>query len=211
MITSDDVLAAADSCRKHLGPHTGPPERWALLAGDLEWTCRGTLDHVADALTYYAGNLATRTPVQRPRLRNGDSASTIDALLTAVETAATILATVATATPPDTRSFHRAGMADVSGFMAMGCAEILIHTDDIAAGLHTTPPYRGDPELSARLVQRLFPWAPQHDDAWELLRWSMGRTALPEHERLGPDWWWFCAPLEEWDGTPRTSWTPPPT
>lgn len=209
MITTDDVVAAAASCAAHLRPFAElPPERWEALAGDLEWTCRRTLDHVVDALSYYSGNLATRTPVQRARLRNGDANAEIAALLTSVETTAAVLAAVGRATPAQARAFHRAGMADVEGFMAMGCAEILIHTDDIAAGLEATP-FHGDGDLSARVVARLFPWAPRHDDAWELLRWSMGRTALPDHERLGPDWWWFCAPLDEWDGEPRTRWTPP--
>jgi len=209
MIAPADVIAAAASCVTHLSPSIDSPERWDALAGDLEWTCRQTVDHVADALTYYAGNLATRTPVQRARLRNGDPSSDIEALLTGVETAAAVLAAVARATPPHTRAFHRAGMADVSGFMAMGCAEILIHTDDVAAILDPARRYRGPDELAARLVARLFPWAPAHDDSWQLLRWSMGRAALPGHERLGPEWWWFCAPLAEWDGTPRTRWTPP--
>src|SRR6266545_8408215 len=55
-----------------------------------------------------------------------------------------------------------------------------------------------------RVVARLFPWAPEHDDSWGRLLWCNGRIALPGHERLGPEWGWWCAPLEEWDGVART-------
>jgi hypothetical protein len=209
MITPDDVIAAAASCRTQLAPLVGDDEAWEAMAGDLDWTCRSTLDHITNALILYAGNLATRTAVRRPRVRNGDPRSDIPSLLLDVETAASILAAVGRATPPQTRAFHPAGMADVSGFMAMGCAEIVIHTEDIGIGLGATDSYRCADELAARLVQRLFPWTPQHDDPWERLRWSMGRTELPGHGRLAPDWGWQCAPLDEWDGTMLADLLPP--
>ena len=52
------------------------------------------------------------------------------------------------------------GMADASGFAALACDEMLVHTADIAAvlGVGFDPP-RG---VCARVLARLFPWAP-HD------------------------------------------------
>ena len=31
--------------------------------------------------------------------------------------------------------------------------------------------------------------------------WAAGWISLPGYERLGPDWYWYPAPLAEWDGT----------
>jgi hypothetical protein len=58
-------------------------------------------------------------------------------------------------------------------------------------------------------VARIFPWAPAEGDPWAALRWAAGRAALPDRERLGPDWYWHCAPLAEWDGTIKKRTTPP--
>jgi hypothetical protein len=200
MITADDLLTASASSLQALEPLLDSA-RWDERAGELDWTCRRTLDHVADALSLYAGNLATRTQTQRPRMRDGNPTQPLPAMLATTATAAAVLAAVARDAPPETRAYHPAGMADVSGFIAMGCAEVLIHTEDICIGLGGE--YRGPDELTALVVARLFPWAPAHGDPWELLRWCMGRAPLPEHPRLAPDWWWQCAPLDEWDGTMR--------
>ena len=62
--------------------------------------------------------------------RNGDPAASPAQLLATVGAAAAVLAEVARAAPPGARAFHPAGMADVSGWMGMGCVEILIHTDE---------------------------------------------------------------------------------
>jgi hypothetical protein len=137
--------------------------------------------------------------VRLPVVRNCDPSLSVPELLTVVGALAAVLAEVARAAPAGTRAFHPAGMADASGFIAMGCTEILIHTDDIAQGL--ARPFRPPDDLTARVLTRLFPWAPSDGDPWLRLRWATGRAGLPERERLGPDWYWHCAPLEEWDGT----------
>jgi hypothetical protein len=98
-------------------------------------------------------------------------------------------------------------MADAAGFVAMGCAEVLIHTEDIAATIGDG--YRGPDDLTDRVTRRLFPWAPQHADPWQRFRWCTGRAALPDHPRQGEDWWWHCEPLSEWDGGPRIRTAPP--
>jgi hypothetical protein len=128
-------------------------------------------------------------------------------LLTIVEALAAVLAEVARAAPPEARGYHGAGMADAEGFVAMGCEEILIHTADIAQGLGLS--FRPPDELTARVLRRLFPWAPTDGDPWAELRWASGRIALPDRPRLGPDWYWHCAPLAEWDGTVKKRSAPP--
>jgi hypothetical protein len=200
-----DLMTAAEVCRETLAPALG--RDWSVPAGDLEWDCRRTLDHIVDTLFLYAAYLASRGSERLIPPRNGDPSASPTQLLATVWGAAAVLSEVARAAPPGTRAFHPAGMADVSGWIGMGCAEILIHTDDIAQGLAL--PYRPPHDLSARILARLFPWAPTDVGPWDSLRWAAGRAALPDRERLGPDWYWHCPPLSEWDGTITKRTSPP--
>lgn len=201
----DDLLEAAAVCQAALCPALD--RDWSVLARDMEWDCRRTLDHIVDTLFFYAAALASRATERIPLPRNGDPSAPPERLLVTVGHAAAILAEVARAVPPGTRAFHPAGMADLSGWIALGCEEILLHTDDIARALAV--PYRPPDDLSARILARIFPWAPMDIDPWTSLRWAAGRDALPDRERLGPDWYWHCAPLAEWDGAIRKRAAPP--
>lgn len=205
LLRADDLLRAAAACRSALEP--GLDRDWSVPAGDLDWSCRRTLDHIADTHVFYAAHLAARATARVVSPRNGDKARTPKDLLGVVETTAAILGDVARAAPVDARGFHGAGMADAEGFLAMGCAETLIHTYDIAQGLDL--PFAPPDDLAAAVVRRIFPWTAIDGDGWDALRWSCGRIALPGRERLGPDWYWQCAPLAEWDGTIRTRTSPP--
>lgn len=140
-----------------------------------------------------------RVPVRlRFDFRAHPDASNAD-LLDVLEAAAATLAAVARDAPPGARAYHSAGMADTTGFLAMGCDEILVHGWDAVRGFGAefTPPT----ELAERVLRRLFPWAPITDPPWEALLWANGRADLPSRKRLGPDWVSHCAPLDEWDGT----------
>ena len=79
----------------------------------------------------------------------------------------------------------------------MGCAELLLHTWDVAEGrgLDWAPPT----PLADAVVTRLFPWAPADADPWAALLWATGRGELPGREPV-TSWRWHCAPLSEWDG-----------
>jgi hypothetical protein len=128
-------------------------------------------------------------------------------LLDVLDAAAATLTAVARAAP-DVRAYHNYGMADISGFLAMGCDEILVHGWDAIRGLGAefAPPA----ELADRVLRRLFPWAPTNESPWQALLWGNRRTDLPGKERLGLDWAWHCAPLDEWDGAvPRQDGNPP--
>ena len=201
---TDDLIHAAEACADALSPHTDAD--WGVRAGDLDWTCRRTLGHIVDALAFYADHLATRAAERRPYKRDVGSDATIEELLAFVRSQAAVLARVCEASP-DVRAYHAAGMADATGFVAMGCDEILVHTNDVCTGLGFA--FSPDADLCARVVARLFPWAPDHPDPWERLLWCNGRMALPDHERLTGDWWWWSRPLAEWDGTAYTRTQPP--
>lgn len=199
-LTPADLVGTVTAAAIAMVPHSG--RDWSLGAGDLSWTCRRTLDHTIDTLLWYSGNLAMLATERRQHVRDGDPNGSIERLLDALVSSCHILARVAEATPKNGRGYHGAGMADATGFLAMGCNEILIHAYDICSGLGEgfNPP----PNVCEQVVARIFPWAPKHDDAWERLLWCNGRLALPKHPRIGPEWGWWCAPLEEWDGVAYT-------
>ena len=169
-VTPQDVRETASACRRALQPVTDAD--WDRPAGDLAWSCRTTLVHTLSALLYYAINLATRSTEPRPS-GQADPSLPVPELLHALEGRAALLAEVCAAAPPGDRGAHDWGMADASGFAALACDELLLHTADIAAslGIGFDPPR----EVCARVLARLFPWAAQDVDSWEALRWANGR------------------------------------
>jgi hypothetical protein len=205
-LTPDDVVEAASTTRHALEPFIAGD--WSVQAGDLDWDVRTTVTHVCDAVGWYAAHLALQSP-RRLRLdfRAHPDASNVE-LLDVLAAAAATLAGVATAASPGTRAYHNHGMADTSGFLAMGCDEILVHGWDAVRGFggEFAPPE----DVAERVLRRLFPWAPTNEPSWQALLWANGRADLDSHERLGPDWVWHCAPLDEWDGTvPNEDANPP--
>lgn len=205
MVTPTDLQRAADVAATALSPHIG--RDWNPAAGTLDWSCRQTLDHIVGALVWYSTQLATRAQQRIPPVRGGEPDAEVASLLGSVRAGADILAELAVAAGPDVRAFHRAGMADAEGFLAMGCDEILIHAHDIAAGLGAK--FEPPGELCRGVLTRLFPWAPRDHGAWETLLWANGRRPLGDRAQLDPDWSWHCAPLDEWDGTVARRPAPP--
>ncbi|MDE3075145.1 MAG: hypothetical protein KGJ86_06920 [Chloroflexota bacterium] len=193
----EDLTAAAGAAVSALRPVVGAD--WTVKAGDLDWSCVQTIDHIVGALLRYATNLSTRTTSRRRSPRPSELDATPEELVSSLESAAAILTQVAIAAPPSARGFHPLGMADTSGFIAMGCDETLVHGYDIATGLGIA--FRPPAELANKVVRRLFPWAPDGFNGWDTLLWANGRLALPRHPRLdGSEWGWQCAPLAEWNG-----------
>ena len=197
-LVPDDIHVAVACCRGTLLPALD--RDWSLPAGSLDWDCRETLDHIGDALASYVRQLATRSPTQRPRFRNGDPGADIETLLDEIDSLAHVLEVVAAAAPAGVRAHHRMGMADAEGFVAMGCIETLVHTWDIAQGLDLgmEPPA----DLVRKLLNRLFPWAPTGHDAWETFLYCAGRIPLGELPQQHIAWGWHAAPREEWPGGP---------
>ena len=167
----------------------------------------GPEDVRATTQMFYASHLAFAAKERLPKTRDGGNRLSVPELLLSVEVTAAILEHVIQASPASTRAFHPAGMADPSGFAAMGCDEILIHTADIAAGFGTD--FRPPEDLCGRVLARLFPWAPTDVGPWESLLWANGRIALPGLGRQDENWSWHCAPLSEWDGQVARRTSPP--
>ncbi len=123
-------------------------------------------------------------------------------LIDSLRSGAAVLGIVVDALPEDVRVFHPSGLVDRSGWTAMACVELLAHGWDIAQATGV----RGDAppdEVATATVERVLPWAPRGHDGWSRLLCATGRAPLDGHARVGDDWWWHSAPLDEWDGRPR--------
>ena len=195
----DDARAAVAAAAGALRPHLAGD--WSVKAGDLDWDCRTTLAHAGGALIWYAANLATQS-TGSVGIADFDPSEEIKLLVSTLGASGEILARVVEASPPGARGYHGAGMADATGYLAMGCDETLVHAYDVCAGFGAA--FEAPAEIADRVVSRIFPWAPAHADPWERLLWCNGRIALPSEDRLGPEWGWWCAPLDEWDGVAYT-------
>ena len=210
-VLAGDVRVAAQSSCDALLPVSEAD--WSRPAAGLDWTCRATLEHMTMALDKYSRWLATPTGEPTPPDQLRDPNLSIAQLLALLRLRAGVLAVVVGASDPTARGFPIWGAPDAAGYVAIACAEIFLHTDDIAQGLSVgyAPPH----EVCGRTVRRLFPWAPTDVEPWDALRWATGRQELPGFGRLGTDWAWQGAPLSEWDGTRKTrasypAYPPPP-
>ncbi|MEV0006375.1 hypothetical protein AB0H28_29405 [Micromonospora sp. NPDC050980] len=182
-----DVRAAATAMAAALLP--AADRDWTVRAGDLDWSCWTTAAHVAHDLVGYAGQVAgRRTDGYLPfDLRVRPDAPPAEVLAVAVAAAGMLAAVVDAADLAD-RGWHW-GPCDADGFAAMGVAEILLHTHDVARGLGLAWPPPA--ELCAAVVRRLFPDAPAGDPAPVLL-WLTGRAPLGGRPRRSA-WTWRAA------------------
>ncbi|MFF4019461.1 GNAT family N-acetyltransferase [Streptomyces sp. NPDC001843] len=186
-IGGDQVEEAVAGCVVALRPAV---ERdWeGVKAGRLEWSCHKTAFHVAEDLIAYAANLAGRAqdayvPFEITLDEGTDNAG----LLHVITTTGALLAAAVRTAPRDVRGFHPYPFrsADREGFAAMGIAEVLLHTHDIAQGLGL--PYEPSEELAEAVLTWLFPHVQPGPAAWPTLLWATGRGELPGR-----------APVTEW-------------
>jgi uncharacterized protein (TIGR03083 family) len=198
MVTGDDVLAAAATCHDFLQKAAGAD--WGVPVPGLDFTVTSVVAHAANGPLWYALDLwsgpSDDTAFDLKVRLDASSA----ALLASLRSAARVCAASVDAAPAETRGFHPAGAADPSGFAAMACDELLVHTDDAARGLGLR--FSPDPDLAGRVLGRLFPWHDPGDDPWRTLLWANDRVDLPGLPSQ-KGWTWHCAPLADWDGKPR--------
>ncbi|MEV6371078.1 maleylpyruvate isomerase N-terminal domain-containing protein [Micromonospora musae] len=186
-MNGSDVVRAAGEMVRVLGPY--PELDWGVPAGGLTWSCWTTAAHVAHDLLAYAGQVSGRPadgylPFD---LRVSPTASPRE-VLTVVTACAGLLAAAVDTAEPGTRAWHY-GPCDPGGFAAMGVAETLLHTGDITAGLGV--PWEPPADLSAAVIDRLFPDAPSGPPP-QVLRWLTGRGELPGRARR-TSWSWRAA------------------
>lgn len=168
----------------------------ATRAGSLDWSCRETATHVASDLICYAGNLAgrARTAYVPFDITVDGVGSSIDpadnaGLLHVVETTGALFTATLDTTPRHVRAFHPYPFrsANREGFAAMGVAEVLLHTHDMALGLGLA--YEPSADLCQFVLTRIFPEVRPGPDAWRTLLWATGRGELPGRPRV-TGWRW---------------------
>ncbi|MEO5711173.1 MAG: hypothetical protein ABIQ59_15295 [Nocardioidaceae bacterium] len=176
---------------------------WDVPAAGLTWTARSTVEHVADDLFAYAGQIATATPELEDYVpfdfsaeRDGESQVTThvrreagnEGVVRALDACGGMLVSLARTRSADVRGYHPYGVSDSHGFAAMGTVETLLHLYDVAGPLGLT--WEPDPDVVRRALERLFPDAPTDGDPWQTLLRLTGRDP--------------SAPLESWrwDGRP---------
>lgn len=190
------MLAAADAATGFLGPLAG--RDWSRPVPGLDFTVASVVAHAAEGPLWYAVD-AAGGPADDGAFALGVRPEAGPArLLASLRTAAALCAMTVDSLPPGARGFHPAGSPDASGFAALACDEILVHTHDAATGLGEV--FRAEPALAELVLARLFPWQDPGQDAWAALLYANGRVDLPGRPRQGR-WRWHCAPLAEWDGT----------
>ncbi|MEU6991584.1 GNAT family N-acetyltransferase [Streptomyces sp. NPDC046465] len=169
---------------------------WSVPAGGLDWTCLKTAEHIAGDFVAYAGQLTGRpTDAYVPFETALDDGTGPDGAIRVIEATGRMLAAVVRTTPRGVRAYHPypCGSADAPGFAAMGVAEVLLHTYDIARALDidAEPPA----SLCEAVLAHLFPHvppAPSGGTPWTTLLWATGRGTLPGRPRLA-HWRWHNA------------------
>jgi len=188
-LSADLITAATDACVGALRPYARYD--WhGTKAADLEWSCWDTALHVADDLYFYALQLIYGPP-DRDHLPTElalEDAATVTRVLDAIPAHGELLRRTVLSAGRDDRAYHVYGVSDPEGFAAMGVAETLVHTYDLARGLDSGTTWRPPPELAVPVLQRLFPAAPEGDPTGVLL-YCCGRAPLGHRPRQ-ETWRW---------------------
>ncbi|GHH30710.1 acetyltransferase [Streptomyces lanatus] len=159
-------------------------------AGRLDWSCHKTAFHIAEDLIAYAGQLAGRAQDDYvPFEITLDDGTDNQGIIHVIETTGVLFATTLRTTPPDVRAFHPYPFrsANREGFAAMGIAEVLLHTHDIAEGLGLT--YEPPAVLPQFVLTTIFPHVKPGPDHWRTLLWATGRADLPGRPPV-TEWRW---------------------
>jgi hypothetical protein len=191
--TGDMVRRAAAAAAELFDRVPDPAARVPTVDDDVA----GVAAHITSCLLWYAQDLVAG-PVETDGFRlSPPPDADLGHMVRQLRAAAEVLARTLDAAKPDDRGWHPWGIADASGFAGMACAELVIHTGDVAADVGL--PWEAPADVADAVLARLFPWAPADGNPEETLRWATGRVALPGHETI-TSWRWHCAPLAEWDG-----------
>ncbi|MFJ8905096.1 GNAT family N-acetyltransferase [Streptomyces sp. NPDC102351] len=192
---------AVAHCVAALGAVAG--RDWTTVrAGRLDWSCRDTAVHVAGDLISYAGQLAGRAQdayVPFDITLDGGGGDGLDpadngGVLQVIATTGALLAAAVRTTPRAVRAFHPYPFrhANREGFAAMGVAEVLLHTHDMAEGLGVA--YEPPAGLCAFVLTRIFPQVRPGPAPWPTLLWATGRGELPGREPVTA-WRWSNNPV----------------
>ncbi len=190
-MNGDDVRQALAVCTAALRPHLDAD--WSVPVPGLDFTVSSVLAHVTIGPLWYALDLwAGPADSAHFELGYADDAPPLG-LLAGLTQSAQVCAAAIDAAPPDLRGFHPSGSPDRTGFAAMACAELLIHTDDALRGLSTR--LTAPDSLAAAVLDRLFPGEPPGGSPWQSLLWAHERPTRLTRPREPGKWRWHPAPL----------------
>ena len=195
----DDVIAAAEASHDLLSPLADMD--WSVIAGDLEWDCRQTLEHVAFVQLFYATSAADPSQRRLPTARINNSDRSIGELVNVHLALSNVLAAVLRSMSEDARSIHPRGSPTATVSPRWPARRPWCTRGNIARGLGVDfmpPAY-----IAAKSLARLFPWVQDDGDPWQTLLYAAGRRDLGGNDRRAPNWSWQCAPLSEWKGDIR--------
>ncbi|MEV8431153.1 GNAT family N-acetyltransferase [Streptomyces sp. HUAS 31] len=162
----------------------------AVPAGRLKWSCHRTAFHIAEDLVGYAGQLAARAQdAYVPFEITLDEGTDNEGLIQVVEMGGALFSATVRTTPHEVRAFHPYPFrsANREGFAAMGIAEVLLHTHDIAEGLGLA--YEPPAEIAEFVLTTIFPHVRPGPDHWRTLLWATGRGDLPGRPPVA-EWRW---------------------
>ncbi len=180
-VGGDEVREAVEAAVAVLARVEDPTAAVPLAGTDVA----GVVWHIGECLHWYGHDLLAG-PVDLTAGRwERDPAAGYGRLLTGLNTWGEVLARVLDGADPAERGFHGWGSPDPSGFAAMACSEVLVHTGDVVEALELR--WVAPAGLAAATLARLFPDAPAGTDPALVLRWATGRTDLPDRPR--PDSW----------------------
>jgi RimJ/RimL family protein N-acetyltransferase len=193
-VGAEQVEEAVADCVAALGTVTD--RDWTgVRAGRLDWDCRKTAAHIADDLIAYAGRLAGRSASgYLPFTISLDEDTDNAGVLRTIEATGALLAAAIRTAPRAVRAFHPYPFrhANREGFAAMGVAEVLLHTHDVAEG--TGIAYEPPAELASFVLTRIFPQVRPGPTPWQTLLWATGRGDLPGREPV-TGWHWSNNPV----------------
>ena len=205
-VVPDDLQSAAALCQQTLAPLLDAD--WEQPVASLKWSRRRT--------SSTSRTRSTGTPAaDRPSPERFDSLGlrlrrpADPAILAIVQSGRSLLAQLSTVAAPSARGTTTGADPIVTAYLAMGCAEILLHTDDIAQSFGHMLTGR---TRSADTLSSVCSRGHRRPGGRWLVAVALGdRPAdLPEHRPVAPDWTWHASPVEEWDGEIKTRASYPP-
>ena len=200
-VTTEDLIQSGSDARRALA-RVGDG-LWLEKPPSMEWTRLTTVSHICRAMLFYATQLAGRSDTRVEYILPDETIMVGEKLPDLMMSQVRLLAAVAESAPPESRAWHPTGLPDPEGFLAMGCAEVMLHTWDTVGG--TDVQLLGDEGVADRVLQRLFPWVPTDTPRWDTLLFSTGRGELPGYESPSDRWMWHNDVLEMWDGKEKRS------
>lgn len=151
----------------------------------------GVAQHLVSCLAWYAHDLVAGPDEVSPADLVPRPEAPLATVAAGVGAWGEVLARTLDAAAPTDRGWHSHGVADPTGFAAIGCAELLVHGTDVAdaLGLSWSPPA----DVAAAVVDRLFPDVTGVPGPLQALLWATGRIDLPGRARR-TGWQYAMAP-----------------